>query len=248
VSGERIILCLNCGQQNRLKAEGRVHMARCGRCSEPLAVPTNGRKRTHAFGLITVLLVATAGVVGYFVHGDQQRSPNTGAGSKQAKLEPSISEPEESLPEVPIVPIPELKPPPSFSELNVPPVAISTGLVRTRHGGERIAPIEIRTSSGTNYFLKLDNAADGREELAMYIQGGRTFTSKVPLGTYELRYCAGSVWYGEPYRFGPDMTCYRAEKQFTFYRRGNTVNGYTIELILQVGGNLRTTRIDPSQF
>jgi hypothetical protein len=168
--------------------------------------------------------------------------------AKHAKVGLSNFEPADSLSEGSTVPIPQSKPPPSFEKISAPPVAISTGLVRTRSGRERIAPMEIRTSSGTNYFLKLTNAVDGQDEIVMYIEGGRTFTTDVPLGTFELRYCAGSVWYGEPYHFGPEMTCYQAEKQFTFSRQGNSVNGYTIELILQVGGNLRTMRIDPSRF
>ena len=248
MSGERIILCLNCGQQNRLKAGGRVDVARCGRCREPLGAPPNGRKRGRALGLISLLFLASVGVVGYLVYGNQLRPSNTGTEGQHAKAESSTFEPVDSLSEGSTVPIPEPKPPPSFDELNAPPVAISTGLVRTRTGRERIAPLEIRTSSGANYFLKLANAVDGRDEIVMYIEGGRTFTTDVPLGTFELRYCAGSVWYGERYDFGPEKTCYQAEKQFTFYRQGNSVNGYTIELILQVGGNLRTTRIDPSQF
>ena len=81
----------------------------------------------------------------------------------------------------------------------------------------------------------------------MYIEGGRTFTTDVPLGTFELRYCAEASGTASATILA-QKTCYQAEKQFTFYRQGNSVNGYTIELILQVGGNLRTTRIDGSHF
>jgi hypothetical protein len=115
-------------------------------------------------------------------------------------------------------------------------------------GKEPAAPLEIRTSFGNDFFVKLMNVSNERQELAMYVQGGRTFTTKVPLGTYELRYAAGTVWYGEDLLFGPNTACYRADEQFAFYLQGNSVSGYTIELILQEGGNLRTTPIDPSQF
>jgi hypothetical protein len=136
----------------------------------------------------------------------------------------------------------------ALTTIDAQPVVIFTGVVRTRLGKERIAPLEIRTSSGSDYFIKLCDLADNQEELAMYVEGGRTFTTDVPLGTYKLRYAAGNVWYGEHYRFGPDTVYYEADKHFTFYRQGNSVNGYTIELILQVDGNLRTRRLDPAQF
>ena len=123
MSGERIILCLNCGQQIRLKAGGRVDVARCGRC--------RGRKRGRALGLISLLFLASVGVVGYLVYGNQLRPSNTGTEGQHAKAESPTFEPVDSLSEGSTVPIPEPKPPPSFDELNAPPVAISTGLVRT---------------------------------------------------------------------------------------------------------------------
>ena len=90
-----------------------------------------------------------------------------------------------------------------------------------------------------NYFVKLVNVTDKTEELTIYIEGGRTFTADVALGTYELYYDSGKVWYGEDQLFGRDTASFRAEKQFTFNLEGNSVRGYTIELVLQVGGNLR---------
>ena len=117
-------------------------MARCGRCREHLGAPPNGRKRGRALGLISLLFLASVGVVDYLVSGKQLRPSNTGTEGHHAKAESSIFEPADSLSEG-STSIPEPKPPPSFDELNAPPVAISTGLVRTRTGRERIAPLEI---------------------------------------------------------------------------------------------------------
>lgn len=216
---ERIILCLSCGQQNRLKADRRFPLARCARCGEALAPPQN---RLHAHGWFFLLLLMAAGVLGSVIYAHNLSSTPPRARAGPERLEER-----------------------TFS---APPIAISTGVAWIRTSKERIAPLEIRTSYGNDYFIKLVNASNKHAEIGMYIEGGRTFTTDVPLGTYELRYCAGSVWYGDLYNFGPGTICYEADKQFTFYRQANAVNGYTIELILQVGGNLETSRIDPSQF
>lgn len=72
----------------------------------------------------------------------------------------------------------------------------------------------------------------------------------VPLGSYRMRYAAGETWRGETHLFGPgELTSYNAsESVFTFEGSGGFVNGYTVELIRQVGGNMDTRRISPSQF
>jgi hypothetical protein len=242
VAHGRILLCLHCGRQNRV-SEGAVPVARCGHCREALAA---SRKRARL--IPALLVVAGVAVVGYLVHSNQLHSSSAGPRTQQAKVDPSLSGAENSVPGARGVPVPTRRPAPTFAEINAAPVAIHTGVVWARPGSVRIAPFEIRTASGKDYFLKLSDATNGREELAIYVQGGRTFTADVPLGTYLLSYCAGSVWYGEAYRFGPETACFQADEQFAFYRRGNAVTGYTIELILQVNGNLRTTRIDPAQF
>jgi hypothetical protein len=267
MTSERIILCLNCGQQNRLKAEGRAGLARCGRCGEPLTPP---RKRMRTHGWVALLLILTAGVTGYLVYDyepQSKRPPPTRlsieevyrAAPDRRPEQPALSdrwwedaplEPSSAAEKSP-TPVQSLSSSSSQEELTAfgaPPVVISTGVIRIRPGQEWIAPLEVRTSSGNDYFIKLFNVADEQEELAMYVEGGRTFTTNVPLGTYELRYAAGNVWYGERHRFGPDTAYYEADKQFTFYRQGSSVNGYTIELILQMDGNLRTRRIGPARF
>jgi hypothetical protein len=72
----------------------------------------------------------------------------------------------------------------------------------------------------------------------------------VPLGTYRLRYASGETWRGETHLFGPgDLKSYSAsESIFTFEVSGGYVNGYTVELIQQVGGNMDTRNINLSEF
>ncbi len=259
--GERIILCLGCGQQNRPRSDARLDLVKCARCSQPLG-QARARPGLDRRKLLALLLVG--GLVGYLVYKHKSSLPQSPASAastheriispdelfgrpidrvpntyKHTAQEGTSTSGETPAPEIGGTPLPTLKP--------ALPVPISTGLVWARPGRERIAPLEIRTPSAYNYFITLVDVTDEAEEVTVYIEGGRTFTADVPLGTYELYYDSGKIWYGEDQLFGPDTASFRAEKQFTFNLEGNSVSGYTIELVLQVGGNLSVTRIDPSQ-
>ncbi|MGO9473240.1 MAG: hypothetical protein ACLPWS_07455 [Rhodomicrobium sp.] len=127
------------------------------------------------------------------------------------------------------------------------PVKVSTGFLK-RPRGARIAPLAIKTGKGSNYFVRLVDVSSKRREAEIYIVGGQTFSAKIPVGQYRLRYASGSTWYGEKLRFGSSTYYYEASQTFEFQRTGNGVTGYTIELIMQAGGNLPTEAISAEKF
>ena len=113
-----------------------------------------------------------------------------------------------------------------------------------------VAPLTIKTSSsGANhYFVKIARVGSGLELGSYFIRSGETLNIQVPVGVYELRYAAGRQWYGTYYLFGPNTTYSKADSIFTFSFDGNQYSGYTVELITQRNGNLRTSKIQPSQW
>lgn len=113
-----------------------------------------------------------------------------------------------------------------------------------------VSPLTIRTSSsgGDHYFVKIANIGSGLEIGSYFIRSGETLNIKVPLGIYELKYASGRQWYGLNHLFGPDTVYSKAESVFTFSFDGNQYSGYTIELITQRNGNLRTSRLNPNQW
>lgn len=113
-----------------------------------------------------------------------------------------------------------------------------------------VAPLIIKTSSngGYHYFFKVVNTANHREIGSYFIRSGGLIEIEVPVGTYEIRYASGKQWYGTGYLFGPETTYSKADRNFTFGFDGYQYNGYTIELIMQQNGNLRTSGIQPSQW
>lgn len=107
------------------------------------------------------------------------------------------------------------------------------------------SPLQIKTNSGSHYLVKIVNAYNEQEEVVSYfIRGGETLDVNLPTGSYVVKYAYGDTWYGEEHLFGENTGYSKADEVFEFYHN----QGYVIELIQQLNGNLHTTTIDESQF
>lgn len=160
--------------------------------------------------------------------------PSTGSGSSATS--PPVARSVERTPSQPGLPPVRPRPPAG---------------IYTNDSGRRLeAPFEIRTSPGADYYIKLVDITTQRDAVGIYVHGGRRLEVNVPLGSYEMRYASGDSWRGLKHLFGPgDMTTYsKSNDIFRFRIEGGYVNGYTVELIRQAGGNMRTYGISPDQF
>ena len=95
---------------------------------------------------------------------------------------------------------------------------------------ERIASFQIKTTSGSHYFVKFSDAYTDAPILTLFVQGGSTAHVSVPMGTYQVRYAIGTTWYGREYLFGPDTLYYQIDQLLTTQILGNQVRGFTISL------------------
>ena len=129
-----------------------------------------------------------------------------------------------------------------------PATGVRHGVLRHASGGEAIAPFSVKTNPGANYFVKLIRTGDSQEQIAGFVAGGQPFSTKVPTGIYELRYAVGQDWINEQEYFGPKTAFHRAEKLLIFSIEADRVLGSEVELILQRGGNLRTSTISKDKF
>jgi hypothetical protein len=166
-------------------------------------------------------------------------SPSFGSGSSSvppsSQSRPAVSE---SIPRHP--------PRPSFNEpiLTLP----RSGEVRKYLNQVGVAPLQIRSSVGDNYLVKLDDVVTGQPVLSVFVRGGQTEEIKVPLGTYMVKYASGTQWYGYTHLFGPQTEYSKADQTFTFSSNGYQYSGYTITLYKVRDGNLRTSKIQPTDF
>lgn len=111
------------------------------------------------------------------------------------------------------------------------------------------APLEIKTSNdGTHHVVRIMQLPQRTLAGEYFVRSGMPLSIEVPLGTYELRYASGRTWYGWDHLFGPQTRYSKADTPFTFTNDGYQVSGYTVELIMQSGGNLSTSGLAASQW
>lgn len=261
---DRLILCSECGTKNRVGGD-RAGRPTCGNCGKALAVPGAGKSQFSKPALWFALGVAT--VVGVLYYNDPNFIQTLGAlsptNTKQLQNQKKL--PDDFVPENQSA---NEKQPDAqdldFSDASedvdefdkqepkkLTPVRASTGVLKspTKHG---VAPLLIRTTPGFDYYVKLAMPGDDSDVppvMALYISGGDSFETLVPLGTYEIRYAAGHTWYGEADRFGKEETRYsKADRLFKFSFDGQQYSGFTVELIMQTNGNLPVSTISADQF
>ncbi len=221
--GNRIILCSNCGSKNRIPEEKPNGVAISGNCTKQLIFSGNGSFSFSSClaGIFKLWFIWLLG----FIFIAALLDDNSGSYNAPYSDPSPVKAPTFSQPQVPI----------------------SHGII-SKNFSTGVAPLEIKTSYGRNYFVKVINVYTHEPALTAYIVGGQKFEVEIPLGTYEIRYAAGDIWYGPQYNFGPETSYSKADELFNFTADAYGYTGYTVELIMQVNGNLRTIGIDQSSF
>src|SRR5262249_37883917 len=118
-------------------------------------------------------------------------------------------------------------PPPGLTEERAP----STGPIERSLRKNAIAQFRIETEAGANYLLKLVSVASAKDQIWIFVKGGETYATKVPLGRYQLRAATGATWYGRKDLFGPGTSFFRVKAKGTgsdagilnFYTQGRTI-------------------------
>jgi hypothetical protein len=170
-------------------------------------------------------------------------SPTTASRSPGLST-PAYSSPQRSTPTAPVITAPPPRPAFSLPTLALP----RSGEVQRYTSQDGVAPLQIQSSVGDHYFVKLEDANSGRPVVAVFVRGGQTEEIEVPLGTYTVKYASGEKWYGVPHLFGPDTQYSKADQTFTFSSNGYQYTGYTITLYKVSNGNLSTTKLQPGDF
>src|SRR3989338_448363 len=160
---------------------------------------------------------------------------NSALNPEPSKKQPAIPKPPTQIAE------------PIFTQ-PVQPLPIN-GKIKRYVTDEAIAPLKIVTrESGYHYFVKIVDWYTNKLICTVFIRSGQSVTLDLPLGSYKLKYAAGSQWYGTKFLFGPETAYSVADKRFYFGVSGDHVSGYTVELYLQPHGNLKTNRISAEEF
>jgi hypothetical protein len=134
---------------------------------------------------------------------------------------------------------------------DVPPV-----LPKPAHGAVKwygppqvgVVPFEIKTSSGSSYFVKFVDVTTGANVLGIFVEGGRDLSTTVPQGRYLLKYASGQRWYGYEDYFGNDTEYSKASSTFNFRADEERASGYSITLYKVKNGNMRSSQITKAEF
>lgn len=245
-----IVVCTNCGQKNRISANSNDSRAICAKCwtnlsssvktskhqSAPPPPPPPSNKgnsgSAHSEDTNTKIIIAIFIVVAVLILAAY-------LGEKQSSKTDSIPQVGNTIKPVPQQPKIELPPEVKFPK---------SGQILSHTNKSRVAPLEIKTSRGSNYLVKLVSADNDEPVMTIYVHGGNTVTTEVPLGKYAIKYASGEKWYGYEELFGPDTEYSKANALFTFEYTGYQLSGYTITLYKVANGNLRTSRLSKSDF
>jgi hypothetical protein len=220
---DRILLCRNCGAKNRIPNKKNTTKIVCGSCRYEITAGDNKSAvlPTLAAVILKLWFVWVLALIAILTtnFSDNSKAPSY---TYQEQL-------------------------PANQFFSAPQVQIAHGIL-TKNFNFGVAPLEIKTRAGNNYYIKIIDTSTNKTALTAYIVGGLSFETKMPLGTYEIRYAAGDTWYGTDYYFGPDTAFSKATELFDFTFDGYQYAGYVVELILQTNGNLETTDINQSDF
>jgi hypothetical protein len=222
----REVTCTSCKAVNRVRPYGIFHIPQCGKCRAALPEATFRKaiRRIYQFRHFSGI-AAIAGIIAFVVwQSPPKESANVSVARKEA------------------IPV-------SCAALKRP----HTGVYRNYDlSSNLVAPLEIRTAAGENYFIKLEDYVTHEPIQTFFIRGGQTIESNVPLGQFVLKYATGNYWCGEGDLFGTETQFNKADAILRFIRQDSddsyTMIGHTIELILQVNGNLKTSRISREAF
>ncbi len=140
------------------------------------------------------------------------------------------------------------------------PVSISSGDIVKDTSAEKVAPLTVKTSGSSNYYVCLKClrtvGSGGRmlpslaSEVTMsfYVSGGKTEEILVPLGEYELYYATGKTWYGKALKFGSETKYCKCEDSFLFTESETGYNGWSVTLYPVYNGNLDTETVSAADF
>jgi hypothetical protein len=106
------------------------------------------------------------------------------------------------------------------------------------------SPLTINTPSGSNYFVKLEDATTHLPIMSFFIHGGGSVDAQVPAGIFTMKVASGQAWCGETNLFGSDTSIDATARTLSFYEG----NGHSVTVSRVPRGNLPIRRISRGDF
>ena len=93
--------------------------------------------------------------------------------------------------------------------------ANETVLYKADDLGEYTSQIIVHTPDDLDCAVKLKNPKTKETIYSFFVQRGRTAEKPIPVGTYDVCFAFGEIWYGYAHLFGAETSC-QIDKKITF--------------------------------
>ena len=114
------------------------------------------------------------------------------------------------------------------------PVEMPPSAIMSRHFFRGTAPLTLKARhAGHHFFVKLIELPERIESLSLFLRSGEHLKINLPMGTYELKYAAGEVWYGHEWLFGNTTSFSHLDTELVFEYTDNEISGYSVDLYLE---------------
>lgn len=108
--------------------------------------------------------------------------------------------------------------------------------------------IAVKGTKDYAYLIKVIDAETKEKIYEIFIQPENEVTIPLMLGEYEIYLAAGKKWINEIDHFGKNTTYSRLDTIFNIYIDGGLIRGWTVELQVSQGGNLKSERISKKEW
>ncbi len=98
------------------------------------------------------------------------------------------------------------------------------------------------------YYVKLKDHTSQKEVLSFFLHGKNTVNFNVDVGTYDLYFAHGDVWYGEDLLFGDDTEYMMAESPIVISQNNDPIQIWAPSIFQGEDLIISTTPIDAVRF
>jgi hypothetical protein len=118
------------------------------------------------------------------------------------------------------------------------------GTIHSFAQGQRPALLKVNTSGGDHHLIKLTKPGSTEAVMYLFIRAGQSAQMRVLLGNFEIKWAAGTEWYGYEKEFG-ESTHYQKDPDLYRFEKNDK---WTLTLYPVSSGNMSSKTISADEF
>ena len=118
------------------------------------------------------------------------------------------------------------------------------GTIRSFGQSARPAPLKVNTRGSDHHLIKLTRPGSTEAVMYLFIRAGQSAQMRVLLGNFEIKWAAGTEWYGYEKEFG-ESTHYQKDPDLYRFEKNDK---WTLTLYPVSSGNMSSKTISADEF